>query len=755
MDRTLLKKTVGIQPKKECDLDIKQRKQPTAMDKCDVSRTKGHRPKSTHGKKINPDCIKQAKLLVEEAIRNKKIFTIQGSYPFIQSGLQSRGWVEKKFQKTQQNDYDDPDGICYLMSRLLRDQDPNFVWASTYNSLDSHLLKNDQIIVNHYSKSVFTTKVGLHLNLRNLHWFADADPNSFFPRCYRLGVKEEKQEFIEDFRLTAACSILKCACEGKAMSNKRNEKKECLAALLSRYNKTAKICVTSVPVQMIKTALKACQLYLNTLEHKDIDWKQSSINAITEDQWKEFLQGYYQVIHEDAAINQAENYISQCQDMLQKLKAVNPQLEIEGERNIWIVKPGALSRGRGIICIDHLEEALKFVNCNPLFIKDDKLVVQKYIERPLLIHGTKFDVRQWFVVTNWNPLTIWFYKECYLRFSTQPFSLKNLHGSIHLCNNAIQKHYKVSQSRHPHLPEENMWFKNQFQDYLQMIGANNAWKEIIEPGMKAAIIHTMQCSQDTVEGRKNSFQIYGADFMFGENFEPWLIEINASPDMSLSTSVTSRLVVRVQEDILRLVLDHKQDSDAYVGAFELIYKQPAVKIPQHDRKNLLVKGTAIEKPLQTSLFTTKESNQTSNGSIAKGKMNPCLLHRAKTTAILKEIKEGREAPPSKKVEFIVLSTNIQELEKSKEGLNKYQLPKYCAQEKALRRKDTARSNKEGFDHQKLPNIDTGQLQVIGQLAKMQKPGSLTRACYKGPGSLASPHQMCTSGKTEKLTKKNK
>jgi tubulin monoglycylase TTLL3/8 len=70
----------------------------------------------------------------------------------------------------------------------------------------------------------------------------------------------------------------------------------------------------------------------------------------------------------------------------------------------------------------------------------------------------KFDLRQWVLVTEWNPLTIWLYAEPYVRFSASDFNLTDISDKfVHLCNNAVSA--KADKSKPTtHVIEGNMWF---------------------------------------------------------------------------------------------------------------------------------------------------------------------------------------------------------------------------------------------------------------------------------------------------------
>ncbi|KAF0883159.1 TTLL8 monoglycylase, partial [Crocuta crocuta] len=562
--------------------------------------------------------------------QEKKIFSIYGHYPVIRAALRRKGWVEKKFhflpkflpnvdddsagvteckraegKEGQETALEKTDDIHDVMSRLVKNEMPYFLWTIKRDVIDYHSLNCDQVL-NHFGKTAsFTTKIGLCVNMRNLPWYVQANPDSFFPRCYGLCTESEKQEFLDDFRRTVASSVLKwvvshqksCSGSGPGGSGPGSRK--------GPENAESK--PTGLPGELVDTACKACQAYLGQREHRDIDGSRDAGRGLTEDEWKDLTQQYYSLVHGDAFISNSRNHFSQCQALLNKITSVNPQTEIDGLRNIWIIKPAAKSRGRDIVCMNRVEDILELVAADRPSARDNKWVAQKYIETPLLIYDTKFDIRQWFLVTDWNPLTVWFYKESYLRFSTRRFSLDNLDSAIHLCNNSVQRRLRNEEDRSPRLPCHNTWTSTRFRQYLQKRGRGAVWADVIYPSMKRAIANTMKVAQDHVEPRKNSFELYGADFVLGRDFQPWLIEINSSPAMHASTPVTAQLCAQVQEDTIKVVLDRKVDRNCDTGNFELLWRQPSVELPPFHGSDLCVEGVSV-RPARKQMPPIPSSN---------------------------------------------------------------------------------------------------------------------------------------------------
>ena len=49
-----------------------------------------------------------------------------------------------------------------------------------------------------------------------------------------------------------------------------------------------------------------------------------------------------------------------CEELLEKLKSKFPQTEMNGLSNLWIVKPGGLSRGRKIRIFRDFQKILEY-----------------------------------------------------------------------------------------------------------------------------------------------------------------------------------------------------------------------------------------------------------------------------------------------------------------------------------------------------------------------------------------------------------
>jgi len=213
----------------------------------------------------------------------------------------------------------------------------------------------------------------------------------------------------------------------------------------------------------------------------------------------------------------------------------------------------------------------------------------------------KFDIRQWVLVTDWNPLTIWYFEECYIRFSAEKFTMDRLEDKfVHLTNNSIGKyseHFDNSEI------EGNMWTCDEFQQHLKKKhGGQDVFTDSIKPRMKQIVTWSLECVQDMVENRKNSMELYGYDFMIDEDNNPWLIEINSSPAMDYSTPVTEKLVKMVMEDTAKVVVDYnmskkKKKSEVDTGGFTCIFRsKKTIEKPLNSfGLDLICEGKSIKK----------------------------------------------------------------------------------------------------------------------------------------------------------------
>lgn len=170
----------------------------------------------------------------------------------------------------------------------------------------------------------------------------------------------------------------------------------------------------------------------------------------------------------------------------------------------------------------------------------------------MLIHETKFVIRQFFLVTSTCPLVIWMYKECYLKFSSQKYSLDAFHESVHFTNYVVQKKYQDSFNR-SEIPNDRMWNLDTYKNYLLKIGHATSWDQVIYPGMKDTIIKTMLASQDLSPYDRSTkcFGLYGCDFILAKDYTPWLIEINSCSNPKPTTQVTAQFYPEILQDVLR------------------------------------------------------------------------------------------------------------------------------------------------------------------------------------------------------------
>jgi hypothetical protein len=224
-------------------------------------------------------------------------------------------------------------------------------------------------------------------------------------------------------------------------------------------------------------------------------------------------------------------------------------------RNMWIVKPVGLSRGRGISMLEDLSS----------LTYSQSTVLQKYIDNPLCLDGYKFDLRIYVVVTSFSPLEAFIYRDGFARISTVKYStdeksLSNLY--IHLTNSSIQKHSESGPSKdNPlHISQGNDEESNGSK--IGLLGKSGLWKRLekygidIEPlwqSMCLLIVKSLVVVNDKIANQPCNFELFGYDVLFDQDLKPWLIEVNSGPSLARENQLDIRVKNELITDIVKLL----------------------------------------------------------------------------------------------------------------------------------------------------------------------------------------------------------
>lgn len=328
---------------------------------------------------------------VDRAISQKKTFTVVGNYHCVRRALEQRGWIEKL--RISYNTYDQENlrklqamsipellnkvndrkmGASHkrmIMSKLLARHQVDLYWDQNIEAFKHNPDKIKYTLINMIKRGAmsYSSKLGLCESLKRAHWYQVPNYCCFnHPRSYSLTNNGDPDEFVKDFKLTAAISMLKWTLTIYGNSQYK---------LISDYGK--------IPINMFHFAITECTKFLRKKQHQDIDIK---IEDTTDLEWNQFLDHYYKAVHigshfKTNNLETEDSMAHKSRIILDKLKIVSPNIDMDGWMNIWILKPIHGSRGIGIYICRTLQYVLKVITEN----KNSRYVIQKYIGESMRI----------------------------------------------------------------------------------------------------------------------------------------------------------------------------------------------------------------------------------------------------------------------------------------------------------------------------------------------------------------------------------
>jgi len=218
----------------------------------------------------------------------------------------------------------------------------------------------------------------------------------------------------------------------------------------------------------------------------------------------------------------------------------NNQMELfknnYSDKNMYIMKKN-IQRKEGLLLTNNLEEIL---NNN-----DKKFrIVQKYMKNTYLINKRKVNLRIYLlIVYKNNKLTSYYYKNGKCIYTNKDYNNSNdLEENITSLNLDMDIYNK-----NPFDLFELMNYMNKKKYLILINNIKNNLKKL------EIMYRTMITNLNKNENKNIHFQLFGLDYIFDNDLNVYLLELNKGPDMTSKNDKDYILKYRIYEDLLNKV----------------------------------------------------------------------------------------------------------------------------------------------------------------------------------------------------------
>eukprot|EP00605_Chrysophyceae_sp_TOSAG23-4_P001153 GSChrysophyteH1.ASY1.ANO1.1260.1 assembled CDS len=241
------------------------------------------------------------------------------------------------------------------------------------------------------------------------------------------------------------------------------------------------------------------------------------------------------------------------------------------KRNRWILKPSVTNKGMDISLCHDWDSFLDALEMTPDI---REWVLQRYIERPLLVRGYKFHLRVYILCV--GALKVYVFDQILMLLAAHQYAegdgddiyrhLSNTARAVEDVNFSERKFVKVFDD----LP---FYMQRECPHLMRGMDGPALLKTIRDKthSITAELFRAFENEYTVFAPMPNCFEIFGLDFMVDEALNVSFLEANPGPDFKQTGGRLKGLINQLWEQTLTLVVD-EQDS---TPDFTLVYDQEA------------------------------------------------------------------------------------------------------------------------------------------------------------------------------------